>query len=221
MHSLQLLPPPSLAVLLLGALVDGGGAKGEALMGMTLRDFCQSAQAVSAKLDDTHVAALRIYTTAAYKELNDPLRDVAGVDAHPLPVTISFLTAAIGKLRVIGAEHKDARKQLDLWRGMRDVTLPDAFLQQGGTELAPMSSTANLALAVQYSLSQESLLFKLRTDSFMARGASIAFLSVFPAEEEVLFPPLSYLNPTGKEEVLRHGDRSVRVVEVVPHFGSA
>ena len=47
-----------------------------------------------------------------------------------------------------------------------------------------MSTTVKLEVAVQYSTAQTSLLFKLRTDSFMQRGASIQFLSAFPAEEE-------------------------------------
>ena len=36
------------------------------------------------------------------------------------------------------------------------------------------------------------------------RGADIAFLSAFPAEEEYLFPPLTYLEPTpGGVQTLR------------------
>ena len=55
-----------------------------------------------------------------------------------------------------------------------------------------------------------------------ARGASIGCFSAFPKEEEVLFPPLTYLNPTGKVEVVAVGEaHTVQVVEVVPHFGAA
>ena len=50
-----------------------------------------------------------------------------------------------------------------------------------------MSTTTKLEVAVQYSTAQTSLLFKLRTDSFMQRGASIQFLSAFPGEEEGAF----------------------------------
>ena len=86
--------------------------------------------------------------------------------------------------------------------------------------LAPMSTTTKLEVAVQYSTAQTSLLFKLRTDSFMERGASIQFLSAFPAEEEVLYPPLTFLKPTGKRMSMTHKERKITIVEVVPKFGS-
>ena len=48
-------------------------------------------------------------------------------------------------------------------------------------------------MALAYSESSNSLLSKLRTDTFMGRGASIRFLSAFPGEAEMLFPPLTML----------------------------
>lgn len=83
-----------------------------------------------------------------------------------------------------------------------------------------MSTTTSLEVAVQYAAgAQSSLIFKLRTDSFMQRGASIGFLSAFPAEEEVLYPPLTYLKPTGKTRTVVGKGRFFTVVEVVPQFG--
>ena len=52
-------------------------------------------------------------------------------------------------------------------------------------------------------------------------GADIAFLSAFPAEREVLFPPLTYLQPTGRKEVLEFGEGAkCTVVEVSVRFPS-
>ena len=82
-----------------------------------------------------------------------------------------------------------------------------------------MSTTSKLEVAVQYSTAANSLLFKLRTNSFMQRGASIQFLSAFPGEEEVLYPPLTYLKPTGKTLSVPFMGRLFRVVEVAPQFG--
>ena len=69
------------------------------------------------------------------------------------------------------------------------------------------------------------LLLKLRTDTFLARGASISFLSAFANEEEILFPPLTYLKPTGKQDEVtleRDGEPcTVTIFEVVPHLGGA
>ena len=45
-------------------------------------------------------------TTAAYRALNDPLRDLERTDPHPFPVTIAFLREAIGKLRAVGAQER-------------------------------------------------------------------------------------------------------------------
>ena len=145
-----------------------------------------------AKLEPAHVAALRIYTMAAFKIVNGPLRHPWGDRSHPFPVTVSFLADAIKKLRAVAANSANAQLKLDLWRGMTDLAVSDEFMSKGGTELAPMSSTATLRVAIQYSsVSESPLLFKLRTDSFMDRGASVHFLSAFPAEEEFLFPPLT------------------------------
>ena len=100
--------------------------------------------------------------------------------------------------RVEGAGYAS----VDLFRGMRDMVIAADFERMGGTELACMSTTTNLAVALRYSASKSSLVLKLRTESFMDRGASINFLSAFPEEAEVLYPPLSYLRPTGRKEIL-------------------
>ena len=67
---------------------------------------------------------------------------------------------------------------------MKGMRVQDNFLQQGkgGTELAPMSTTSDLSVALEYSASKSALLLRLNTASFMERGADISFLSAFPAE---------------------------------------
>ena len=106
---------------------------------------------------------------------------------------------------------------LDLFRGVSGRGLLEGFLKKGGTELAPMSTTTDLAVAVAYSAPKpgsSSVLFKLRTANFMDRGGSIAFLSAFPGEAEYLFPALTFLKPTGRREDLTVGDVAFTVVEV-------
>ena len=58
-----------------------------------------------------------------------------------------------------------------------------------------MSTTSDLEVAMRYSASSNSVILRLCTDSFMDRGADISYLSAFPAEREILFPPLTYLKP--------------------------
>ena len=62
-----------------------------------------------------------------------------------------------------------------LYRGMKDMKVENNFLQQGkgGTELAPMSTTSSLKVAMEYSASENSLLLRLKTKNFMVRGNEI------------------------------------------------
>jgi hypothetical protein len=97
----------------------------------------------------------------------------------------------------------------------------EKFMLEGGTEMAFMSTTTALEVAVRYSLSQQALLFKIVAPNFLAAGADVQWLSAFPQEKEILYPPLTYLKPTGRVEevsVSMPNDQTVlfRVVEVTP-----
>ena len=109
-----------------------------------------------------------------------------------------------------------ARGREDLWRGMRNAEIPEEFLQLGGTELAPMSTTTDLAVAMEYCASKNALILRLNTASFMERGADISFLSAFPTEKEVLYPPLTFMRATGAKQTVKIGDSNVTIMEVIP-----
>ena len=79
-----------------------------------------------------------------------------------------------------------------------------------------MSTTSDLSVALEYSASKSALLLRLNTASFMERGADIGFLSAFPAEKEVLYPPLTFMRPTGSKQEIMVGDATVTIMEVVP-----
>ena len=145
------------------------------------------------------------------------------VDPHPMAATIFFLTDGIRRLRTIAAdaqaEQAEAMKQVkqmkglshlstkgkatNLWRGMRNMGTTNEFETEGGAECAPMSTTPDMAIAITYGASKSSLLFKILCSSFMNMGADISYLSAFPNEKEILFPPLTYLRPTGRVETVR------------------
>jgi len=82
-----------------------------------------------------------------------------------------------------------------LWRGMKGMVADKNFMQQGGTEMAFMSTTTDLSVAVRYSLSANSLIFKIRPRGFMGTGADLQWVSAFPNESEYCYPPLTYLRP--------------------------
>ena len=152
-------------------------------------------------------------------------RNYAG-QPYPFPATVWYLTDAIKRLRALGAQQEDANQVVDLFRGMKNLEVGDEFEQDGATEAAPMSTTSDLDIALGYSGGERRLFFKLRTAGFMERGASLRWVSAFPDEDEVLYPPLTYLQPTGRKEqvtVKQPGGEAVvdfRVVEVAPHFAS-
>ena len=90
----------------------------------------------------------------------------------------------------------------------------------GGTELAPMSATTDMTVAARYGASSGTLLFKIRVDNSLVRGASLQWVSAFPREAEVLFPPLTYVQPTDKRQTLLVGACNFTVIEVVPNLSS-
>ena len=211
--------------------------------GHTLDYFVSHPSARAACLLKEHVVCLRLYTTAAFRSINNPLRELvrgshpigpyrsflalaprptpdktnlqpatppapstttltqassssASTDAaaprHPLPVTVAYLTDGIRKLRAVNAKEDDANEHVDLWRGMRNLELPEDFRSTGGTEYAPMSTTRDLHVALSYSdKAEKRLLFKLSTNGFIDRGADLQFLSAFPEEIEVSYSPHS------------------------------
>jgi hypothetical protein len=188
--------------------------------------FAAHGNARDAELDEEEMFSLRIYTTSAYKDLNNPLRDNTRYYERkpvPLPMISSLADEAIRKLRAVRVRAGRGERNVVLWRGMRNTKVSDDFLQHGGTELAFMSTTTNPAVAVRYALSRHALLFKLVAPDFMALGADLQWLSAFPGEDEVLFPPLTFLKPTGRTENVDTVDRdgnsvSFTVVEVTPSF---
>ena len=160
----------------------------------------------------------------AFRSINNPLRDKARFERgepHPLPVTVALIRDALGKLRAVEADQNSgegAMRRVYLYRGMKDVAAPADFMAQGGTELAPMSTTSSLGVAMRYSASSASVLLRLITESFMQRGPDISFLSAFPGEAEFLFPPLTFLEPTGDVETVVVEGLAFEVMDVRPRF---
>jgi hypothetical protein len=81
-----------------------------------------------------------------------------------------------------------------------------------------MSTTSNMEVAVSYSLSSESLIFKIITKNALQRGSDLQWVSAFPGEAELLFKPLTFLQPTGRTQVVGSPEQGMRftVVEIEP-----
>jgi hypothetical protein len=86
-----------------------------------------------------------------------------------------------------------------------------------------LSTTTDIKTAVQYSFHedyQDSLVFKIVTNNALQRGADLQWLSAFPTEAEFLLPPLTYLQPTGKKQVIEVEGRRYTFVEVRPTYSA-
>ena len=121
---------------------------------------------------------------------------------HPFPATTYYIHDAIAKLRATRAASATAARYF--WRGMADMGVPAPFLAQGGTEVGCMSTTEDVAVARRFAKVGERpnpLLLRVECTSLMDCGADIAWLSMYPEEREVLFPPLTYLRPVGQPVV--------------------
>ena len=165
------------------------GIRDKGRAGMTISYFAEHPFAKESDLDEAGVVASRLYTTPAFVAINEPLRNpVEGVE-HPLPVFVTILAEALRKLRQIGADDMAAVSEMFLWRGMKNLKPSDEFKTRGGTELAPMSTTTDIKTAVEYSLSSESLIFMIVTKNALQRGASLSWLSAFPARKRFVFHP--------------------------------
>ena len=108
------------------------------------------------------------------------------------------LSDGIKKLRAVSAQLPDAHECRVFWRGMKDLGLDkDAFLEKGGTDFGCVSTTANQSVAVSnFAVGSLPMVFRVVSKGPMDRGADISFLSVYPREEEYLYPPLTYLRAT-------------------------
>ena len=206
------------------------GIRDEGREGKMLEDFLQHPYAKTASLSRAHVIALRLYTTAAYQCINNPLRDrnrVKRKEAHPLPTTVLLISEGIKKLRAVIPEESSGAGEngggLTLYRGLKDIYVSRAFANSGGTELAPMSTTSDLRVAAQYSITAgSSLLFKIKVPNALKLGANLQFLSAFPGEAEFLYPPLTYLQPTSRiqELISEKSGASLTIIEVEPDLSA-
>ena len=198
------------------------GIRDEGRGPVKLEYFLNHRNAKEAKLSQAMVVALRLYTTVAYKFMNNPLRQTGSAVPFPLAATTFYANQGIKQLRSIAT----GKSFETLWRGMRSTELPDSFEESGGTELAFMSTTTDLSVAIRYSMSKTSLLFKIIPDSAHDMGAELQWLSAFPQEKEILYPPLTYLKAIGEKETISvdnmKGDHQLKftVVVVKPYLPS-
>lgn len=188
--------------------------------GKRLEDFLQAPQAAAARLTVAHLAALRIYTSWLFKHIQSPLRKHvqerhssrrSGLQReHPAAVTVFLIHQALLLLRV---NCGDIGEGQTYWRGLRNLKLDSKFMEVGGTEVPCMSTSKDIKIVAQYARSLHPIILCIKVDSFMHSGADISWVSLYPSEQEVLFPPLTYLKPIRQLKIQNHYGY---VIEVTP-----
>jgi hypothetical protein len=201
-----------------GAFTPGDYDTGHA--GMRLHDFLLHRWCVMAGLMIYHVLVLRLYSTTTHKLFNAPMRNLLTPGAarlHPLRFTLYILAEALKKLRVVGAQLDPLgfNSEKILWRGMQNMTVDvrGSFMLHGGCEMAVMSTSENRDVAISYARSRQPLVFRYKTVG-LNRGVSIQFLSVYPKESEIAFPPLTYLMAHGEI----YEEDGVSILDVIPQI---
>ena len=183
----------------------------------TIETLMTTHQVTTAKLDAAHVLALRLYTTSSHKSINAPLRDTGSV--HPLAATTYYISEGLKKLRAVEASSPDANTPKTFWRGLKNREIGSEFIAKGGCEFGCMSTSAFKNVAVEFALSTVPFLFQIETKDFLQRGADISFLSVYPDEQEMLYPPLMFLRSLRTAPTVEKIDGCyVQIVVVEPQF---
>ena len=90
-------------------------------------------------------------------------------------------------------------------------------LRSQTSHLMYRSASRDREIARFFSDGPSPLVLKICTHSFMQCGADVSFLSVYPSEQEVLFPPLTYLHFVGESRE-KFGGQSMTVITCEPYI---
>jgi hypothetical protein len=218
-----------LARRFVASLLRGGGGCGEQAGGELPR------------LTREEVIALRLYTGPAYVPLNTFMREVAMVGGEWRSVVSRFhkLTYAAtaghvcSGLRKLVRVNDDSKIFPPLFRGLKGE-LPEVFWLRDSkhlvtaTDFGFMSTSAVKATSVSFlGKKTQNLLWELQCGPEDSTGfhsaADVEVLSQYPAEREVLFPPLTMLQVVEEDVETRGVEEEsdgfkYRRVRVIPTF---
>ena len=181
--------------------------------GKRLEDFWREQPALSRRgksgegdseheLTMAEVATLRLYSGPLYKPWNDWLRWGEEGDST-WATSLAVLYTAVLKL-----SHDT--KSATVFRAVKEsaLELPESFLRagqgvlSGGVEKGFMSSSKEVSTACSYSgrADEAASIFQMKFD-LASRGADLHWVSQFPEEHELLYPPCTSLTVVGEQQV--------------------
>lgn len=174
---------------------------------ISLNTFMKHNNSIEAGLTIEEIIAARLYTGPMFKKYNEVLRNPkAFTIENRFIYTIHVFASCIIKLSRI---HSVAT----VYRGIKGGLLPSCFLNadkygtKGGVESGFMSTTTNQSVAFKYAAisdkddTKASYIFEI-DEGAIDRGADISWLSQYPQEAEVVFPPLTSLQVIGEPRII-------------------
>jgi len=167
-----------------------------------------------AELSEEELIGLRLYTGPMYNLYNPTIREflhqkmderkqhmcAKRVGGMKYVTTIRMIASGIVKL----SKFCKLPVERKVYRGLNAMTLPDFFFWadkngfKGAVEPAFMSTSLEKRVALNYLNRGGNLPILLEIDvGQVDRGADVSWLSQYPSEHEMLFPPLSNLEVVG------------------------
>ena len=198
--------------------------------GMRLADFTRDVNdqlegACSQKrVADANVLALRLYTSSTYKQLNGALRIkgkfsgasfVSEVKAQGTQ-ELGFKACIQSARKCLLAMQAIKRPAVNTFRGATGYLGHEFEAEKIGMDFAFFSASTNQRVAAEFEGDVEcSVLFEIQYLE-TCPGVDVSIVSVFPGENEVLYPPCTGLSLTGTAGKKNGHAR----VNVIPHSAS-
>jgi len=167
------------------------------------------------KLKQGEVLALFLYTGAEFLPINALCRNspekilstLQGEGRIPRNTLTTMLFCIISGLKKLGL-HTRLPEDRKVFRGLGNMLLPSQFWVphgtpswKGGVERAFMSATADKDVALRYANGRGTLV-EISVGRIQM-GGDISFLSMYPGEKEITFPPYTCLEANGDPRVER------------------
>jgi hypothetical protein len=170
------------------------------------------------QITQEELIALRLYTGPMFKVYNTILRAMATGGIIPSYMTgggqnvRGYYTTTLHAINSGVIKLSRLQPAAVVYRGIKGMKLPKAFAVtnahnfRGGVEYGFLSTTLDKEVALQYARGGDNsgkrnktpgLLFEIRM-GMVDRGALLSWLSQYPKEEEILFPPLTGLEVLGE-----------------------
>jgi len=191
-----------------------------------IEEIMEEANVKMAGLRTEEALALQLYTGPMYWKYNTVLRNPPDMLQDPPPdsfvrlrgnkYTTTIYCIVSGTIKLSKVTSLPPSRVV--YRGLHGLEMPNKFVSQdafgvsGGVELGMLSTSQDMNVAIQYAgKGMLPTVFEISCGA-VDRGASLNVLSQYPGEEEMLYPPLSYLELIKQPQIRVLEGKAVRVL---------